>query len=172
MSKEGETSKRSLEDDVADDEPPKKKQRLSQKEKKKEGEKNVNGDASNDQSESKVKENENVEARGDVRTITGYDRPTHFEIWATDPEKMIDFYTKVFKWKFSPMHMGDTKYWGIQTGPFEFGKNPKEALSTYGVAGGLAVREGKSNSNTRVTPHIVHLLIIFLFCLGFCSFYC
>lgn len=124
----GETSasKRALDDEIANDEPPKKKQRMSQ-----------NGNKDN---ENEAKESE--KAQDDVRTVSGYDRPTHFEIQASNPEAMIDFYTKVFQWKFTPMHMEDTKYWGIQTGPFKFDQNPEKALSTYGIGGGLCVREG------------------------------
>ncbi len=42
----------------------------------------------------------------------------HFEIPADDPEKLVEFYTKLFGWKTSTMDMGgDAKYWLLQTGP-------------------------------------------------------
>ena len=152
---EASPSKRPLDEDVGDDEPPKKKQRMCQNGNKDNSktevsnEKNENKeqdkkekDQEKDKEKEKSKEKVNGKREEDVRTIPGYDRPTHFEILASNPEKIMDFYTKVFEWKFTPMHMKDSKYWGIQTGPYQFGKNPQQALATYGVAGGLAVREG------------------------------
>jgi uncharacterized protein len=41
-------------------------------------------------------------------------RPIHFEIPSDNPEKAIDFYTKVFGWKFS--RWGDMEYWLCTTG--------------------------------------------------------
>src|SRR5262249_52985501 len=41
-------------------------------------------------------------------------RPIHFEIPAGDPERLIDFYTKVFGWSFN--RWGSEPYWLIKTG--------------------------------------------------------
>jgi uncharacterized protein len=42
-------------------------------------------------------------------------RPVHFEIPAENPQRAIDFYTKVFGWKFSKWD-GPMDYWIISTG--------------------------------------------------------
>jgi uncharacterized protein len=42
-------------------------------------------------------------------------RPVHFEIPAENPQRAIDFYTKVFGWKFSKWD-GPMDYWIITTG--------------------------------------------------------
>jgi len=42
-------------------------------------------------------------------------RPIHFEIPAENPQRAIDFYTKVFGWKFSKWD-GPMDYWIISTG--------------------------------------------------------
>jgi uncharacterized protein len=43
-------------------------------------------------------------------------RPVHFEIPAENPQRAIDFYSKVFSWKFSKWE-GPMDYWLITTGP-------------------------------------------------------
>jgi predicted enzyme related to lactoylglutathione lyase len=42
-------------------------------------------------------------------------RPLHFEIPAENPQRAIDFYTKVFGWKFTRWD-GPMDYWLISTG--------------------------------------------------------
>ncbi|MFM7131594.1 MAG: VOC family protein [bacterium] len=42
-------------------------------------------------------------------------RVVHFEIHATEPEKLIEFYTALFDWKFIPAPFPN--YWVIETGP-------------------------------------------------------
>ena len=57
-------------------------------------------------------------------------RVMHFEIHATKPQALIDFYTGLFGWtfrKFDPM-----EYWTITTGPD----------GTPGINGGLVARRG------------------------------
>ena len=44
-------------------------------------------------------------------------RLVHFEIHATDPEKTIAFYEKVFGWTFQKWEGADEPYWLITTGP-------------------------------------------------------
>ena len=56
-------------------------------------------------------------------------RVVHFEVHASDPDKLVAFYTKVFGWKFN--HMPQFDYWLIDTG----GEGP-------GIGGGLARRRG------------------------------
>ena len=41
----------------------------------------------------------------------------HFEIPATDVERLSKFYSDVFGWKFEKMPMGQMSYWMITTGP-------------------------------------------------------
>jgi hypothetical protein len=41
---------------------------------------------------------------------------SHFEIPAKDPEKLRNFYTNVFGWKFSNTAKQDMQYWSIKTG--------------------------------------------------------
>jgi len=55
-------------------------------------------------------------------------RPVHFEIHATDPERLRDFYETVFGWKFN--RWGDIPYWVITTG------------DGVGIDGGLLPRKG------------------------------
>jgi uncharacterized protein len=57
-------------------------------------------------------------------------RPVHFEIQASDPDKLIDFYTRLFGWTFNKWDKGD--YWLINTGPD----------SEPGINGGLLPRRG------------------------------
>ncbi|HWA31215.1 MAG TPA: VOC family protein [Rhizomicrobium sp.] len=55
-------------------------------------------------------------------------RPVHFEIHASDPEKLAGFYRKVFDWKVQ--HLPQMDYWLIDTGPGE------------GINGGMVKRAG------------------------------
>ena len=55
-------------------------------------------------------------------------RPTHFEIHATDPEKLVDFYKRVFGWTFN--HLPQMNYYLIDTGTGE------------GINGGVVKRMG------------------------------
>jgi hypothetical protein len=56
-------------------------------------------------------------------------RPIHFEIPAEDPQRAIDFYTRVFGWKFTKWS-GPMEYWIISTG-----QSPEP-----GIDGGLMLR--------------------------------
>ena len=56
-------------------------------------------------------------------------RPIHFEIPAENPQRAIDFYTKIFGWKFSKWD-GPMDYWVITTG-----QSPEP-----GIDGGLMQR--------------------------------
>ena len=60
-------------------------------------------------------------------------RPIHFEIHATDPQRCIDFYTKMFGWTFtkwdSPMD-----YWLIKTGEKD----------TPGIDGGMLLAAARA----------------------------
>ena len=41
----------------------------------------------------------------------------HFEIPASDPDKLSKFYTDLFGWKIEKMSMGETDYWVTSTVP-------------------------------------------------------
>lgn len=56
-------------------------------------------------------------------------RPVHFEIHASDPERLVTFYEQVFGWKIE--RWGDQPYWTISTGD----TNP-------GIDGGITQRRG------------------------------
>lgn len=58
-------------------------------------------------------------------------RVAHFEIHASEPEKAVAFYERVFGWKFAKW-AGPADYWLITTGPD----------SEPGINGGLLRRQG------------------------------
>jgi predicted enzyme related to lactoylglutathione lyase len=58
-------------------------------------------------------------------------RVIHFEIHAEDPQRAIQFYTKIFAWEFTKW-AGPKDYWVIKTGPD----------SQPGINGGLVRRMG------------------------------
>jgi predicted enzyme related to lactoylglutathione lyase len=66
-------------------------------------------------------------------------RVVHFEIYGDKPEQLIDFYSKVFGWKFEKW--GSMEYWIIKTG-----EGP-------GIDGGLGKEKGPS-VNTIDVPDV------------------
>ncbi|SFS11051.1 hypothetical protein SAMN04487783_1506 [Agrococcus baldri] len=60
----------------------------------------------------------------------------HFEIHASEPQRLIDFYSGLFGWTFAPVPGMD--YWTIETG------EGSVQLDTpgWGINGGLTKREG------------------------------
>ncbi len=59
-------------------------------------------------------------------------RPVHFDITATDPKRLVSFYSDIFGWQFNKWE-GPFEYWLIKTGS----DNP-------GIDGGLGKRNGGS----------------------------
>ena len=57
-------------------------------------------------------------------------RPIHFEIHASDPQRAIAFYSKLFGWTFT--QWGTESYWLVGTGE----------RSEPGIDGGLTLRRG------------------------------
>jgi predicted enzyme related to lactoylglutathione lyase len=57
-------------------------------------------------------------------------RPMHFEIQASNPPVLMDFYSRLFGWTFNKWEGGD--YWMIHTGPDD----------QPGINGGLLPRRG------------------------------
>lgn len=64
-------------------------------------------------------------------------RVVHFEIHATDPQRAIGFYSKVFGWEF-PNWADNPPYWGAMTAA----EGSKEA----GINGGMMIRKGGAPS--------------------------
>ena len=62
----------------------------------------------------------------------------HFEIHATEPQRLIGFYSGLFGWKF--VQFGDMPYWSIDTGDGAIGN--VEGAAGMGINGGLTQREG------------------------------
>lgn len=68
-------------------------------------------------------------------------RVVHFEIHASKPQVLVDFYTEVFGWKFT--HMPQMQYWIIDNG------------DGPGINGGLMQRHGpKPEPGASVTSHV------------------
>jgi predicted enzyme related to lactoylglutathione lyase len=61
----------------------------------------------------------------------------HFEIHASDPQQLIDFYSELLGWEFS--QFGDTPYWTIATGE---GAINNAGVPGLGINGGLTQRNG------------------------------
>src|SRR3954469_22157761 len=60
----------------------------------------------------------------------------HFEIHASEPHRLIDFYRELFGWKFT--QFGDMPYWAIDTGEGAMGTNEPG----NGINGGVTQRQG------------------------------
>ncbi len=73
-------------------------------------------------------------------------RPIHFEIHVDEPQRAIDFYTKLFDWKFQKWDGGDVDYWMVVTGPD----------GTPGINGGMVKRKGTINGDS-VTAYVCTL---------------
>ena len=65
----------------------------------------------------------------------------HFEIPAANPEKLSNFYSKLFGWKIVRMP-GPVEYWGIQTVPTD----EDGMLLRNGVNGGMMKRQNSEHS--------------------------
>ena len=62
----------------------------------------------------------------------------HFEIHASEPQKLIDFYSELLGWTFS--QFGDVPYWTIDTGEGAIGNVAGSA--GHGINGGMNPRQG------------------------------
>jgi predicted enzyme related to lactoylglutathione lyase len=61
----------------------------------------------------------------------------HFEIHASEPQRLIDFYSELFGWTF--LQFGSVEYWAIDTGD---GAINAQARAGHGINGGLVQRQG------------------------------
>lgn len=64
-------------------------------------------------------------------------RVVHFDLLADDPDRAIEFYSKVFGWRFEKWDSPYMDYWLIMTG---------DDIEP-GIDGGLSLREGKPFSD-------------------------
>ncbi len=62
----------------------------------------------------------------------------HFEIHASEPQRLIDFYSELLGWTFT--RWGDVEYWTIETGEGAIGNVAGSA--GHGINGGLNQRPG------------------------------
>lgn len=65
----------------------------------------------------------------------------HFEIHATEPQRLIDFYSELLGWEFT--RFGDMDYWGISTGEGSI----QVGSAGRGINGGLTQRRGPRPEN-------------------------
>ncbi len=64
----------------------------------------------------------------------------HFEIYASEPQRLIDYYTELLGWRFEQFVGGDQPYWMIDTGDGAIGNTDGQA--GMGINGGLTQRAG------------------------------
>ena len=64
----------------------------------------------------------------------------HFELHASDPQQLIDFYSELLGWSFQDYGGGDQPYWVIDTGEGAIGNAAAE--KGLGINGGLTPRQG------------------------------
>jgi predicted enzyme related to lactoylglutathione lyase len=62
----------------------------------------------------------------------------HFEIHATEPQRLVDFYSELLGWRFK--QWGDQPYWSIDTGEGAIGN--VAGTAGHGINGGLTQRRG------------------------------
>lgn len=66
-------------------------------------------------------------------------RVIHFEIHATSPEKMAEFYRTIFGWEIKKWDSPAMEYWMIMTGP---DVKKGELAPEPGINGGIVARQG------------------------------
>lgn len=62
----------------------------------------------------------------------------HFEIHASDPQRLMDFYSELLGWRFTKY--GEVSYWSIDTGEGAIGN--AAGTAGHGINGGLTERRG------------------------------
>ena len=62
----------------------------------------------------------------------------HFEIHASEPQRLVDFYTELLGWRFA--RYGEVEYWTIETGEGAIGN--VAGTAGHGINGGLLQRRG------------------------------
>lgn len=64
----------------------------------------------------------------------------HFEIHASEPQRLIEFYAELLGWRFEQYGGGDQPYWVIDTGEGAIGN--VDGQPGLGINGGLTQRQG------------------------------
>ena len=64
----------------------------------------------------------------------------HFEIHASEPQRLIEFYAELLGWRFEQFGGGDQPYWVIDTGEGAIGN--VDGQPGLGINGGLTQRQG------------------------------
>lgn len=64
----------------------------------------------------------------------------HFEIHASDPPQLVEFYSTLLGWKFQ--QFGDMPYWAINTGDGSVTNDTEGGTKGWGINGGLTQRRG------------------------------
>jgi predicted enzyme related to lactoylglutathione lyase len=77
-------------------------------------------------------------------------RVVHFEIHASEPQALIDFYSTVFGWRFQ--RFGEMEYWSIMT------VDPADDDHLYHINGGLTRRMGPAPEATAPVHGYVNVL--------------
>ena len=62
----------------------------------------------------------------------------HFEIHGSEPQRLIDFYSRLLGWQFTKF--GEVDYWSIVTGEGAIGN--VAGTAGHGINGGLGLRRG------------------------------
>ena len=62
----------------------------------------------------------------------------HFEIYGTDPQRLVDFYSDLFGWQIT--RYGSEEYWSVDTGEGSARNAP--AAPGQGINGGITTRQG------------------------------
>jgi predicted enzyme related to lactoylglutathione lyase len=78
-------------------------------------------------------------------------RVNHFEIHATDPEKVAEFYTNVFGWEIKKWEGGQMEYWMIMTGKQD---------EPGGINGGLVRRMGAAPAEGAAVNGAVNTIVV------------
>lgn len=83
--------------------------------------------------------------------MPSFNRVNHFEIHATDPEKVIQFYKELFSWRIEPWGGSAMEYWIVYTG---------EKAEEGAINGGLLRRPSKAAPpDTDVTAYVCTMTV-------------
>lgn len=74
----------------------------------------------------------------------------HFEIHASEPQKVIDFYSELLGWTFQSYGGGDQPYWVIDTGEGAIGNATDQA--GMGIKGGFRSGSVPAPRRARLSP--------------------
>ncbi len=78
-------------------------------------------------------------------------RLAHFEIHASNPEALVEFYTKVFGWEIKKWEGGQFEYWMVMTGAQD---------EPGGINGGLMRRKGDAPAEGAAVNGFVCTMVV------------